>query len=567
MTMMNKAIPWWQKSVVYQIYPKSFYDANGDGIGDLKGITEKLDYLVKLGVDVLWLNPIYKSPQVDNGYDIANYREVEPELGTMAEFDELLQTAHAKGLKIILDLVVNHTSDQHPWFQQAKQSKDNPYHDYYIWKDPVDGHEPNNWGSSFGGSTWTYEENLAQYYLHLFAKQQPDLNWENPKVRQEVYDLMRFWLDKGIDGFRMDVISLISKDPAYPDGPVIQNKDYGSYYAGAANGPKVHQYLHEMNREVLKNYDIMTVGETPHTSADEGVLYAKAQREELNMVFNFDHMHLDYGDYGKFSEKRFKLVDLKEVLTRWQEKMYDNDGWNSLYWSNHDQARPVTRFGDERPEYRVKSAKMLGLVLHLLQGTPYVYEGEEIGMTNAAFKSIDDYQDIETKNIYREFTQEHHFDEASTMRAIYLKSRDNARTPLPWNDGKNAGFTSDQPWFKLNPNYQTVNIEKALADPDSVFYFYQQLIKLRHDYDVVTTGKYELLDADNPDVYSYLRVGADQKLLVIANFTDKTIDYQIPKSVAYQTSKLLLANGQHDASIQARQVKLEPYAGLVYSLK
>ncbi|MCD2256904.1 alpha-glucosidase [Lactobacillus sp. CC-MHH1034] len=561
---MNKKIKWWQKSVVYQVYPKSFNDSNGDGIGDIPGIQQKLPYLKKLGVDVIWLNPIYQSPQVDNGYDISNYRAVDPELGTMAEFESLLTAAHTQGLKIILDLVVNHTSDQHPWFKAAEQSKSDPHHDYYIWKDPVDGHEPNNWGSSFGGSTWTYNQALGQYYLHLFAKQQPDLNWENPKVRQEVYDLMRFWLDKGIDGFRMDVISLISKDPKYPDGPVIQNKKYGSYYAGAANGPKVHEYLHEMYQQVLRKYDIMTVGETPHTNADEAVLYTKASRQELNMVFHFDHMHLDYGKYGKFSDNRFKLPDLKAVLSRWQTKMYDHDGWNSLYWSNHDQARPVTRFGNDGP-FREKSAKMLGVVLHMLQGTPYIYQGEEIGMTNADFKHIEDYQDIETHNIYHEFKQKGLADDF-IMRSIYLKSRDNARTPMPWNAHQNAGFTTGQPWLKLNPNYTAVNVAKALADQQSVFYFYQRLIALRHQYAVITTGKYDLLNPDDPNIYAYTRSGDQQTLLVVANFSAQPQTYQIPAKLSFKDSKQLLSNETSPKQIEQQQIALGAYGAVIYLL-
>lgn len=372
---MNNQTAWWKKSVVYQIYPKSFYDSDGDGFGDLNGIREKLSYLEKLGVDVIWLNPIYESPQVDNGYDISNYKKIEPQLGTMEDFDMLLKEAHEKGIRIILDLVVNHTSDKHPWFTEAKKGKENLYHDYYIWKDTI----PNNWGSSFGGPAWEYVEETAQYYLHLFAKEQPDLNWENPKVRKEVQEILRFWLEKGIDGFRMDVITLISKDPAYPDGPVIQNKAYGSYYAGCASGPRVHEYLQEMNREVLSKYDIMTVGEAPHTSADEAAPYTASDRHELNMVFHFDHMHLDYDENGKYAKNRVKLTDLKEVMTKWQDTMHECDGWNSLYWSNHDQARAVSRFGNESEPYRVKSAKMLGTILHMMQGTPYIYEGEELG--------------------------------------------------------------------------------------------------------------------------------------------------------------------------------------------
>lgn len=562
MMMMNK-IPWWKKSVVYQIYPKSFYDANGDGIGDLQGIIKKLDYLVELGVDVLWLNPIYRSPQVDNGYDISNYHEIEPELGNMADFNELLKKAHEKNLKIILDLVVNHTSDQHPWFKQAKKSKSNSYHDYYIWKAPVDQHAPNNWGSSFGDSAWTYEKDIAEYYLHLFAKEQPDLNWENKKVRNEIYNLMRFWLDKGIDGFRMDVISLISKDPAYLDGPIIQNKKYGSYYAGAANGPRVHEYLREMNHEVLTQYDIMTVGETPHTTVEEATEYTAAHNHELNMVFHFDHMHLDYGKNGKFSTKRFSLSALKQVFTNWQEGMAQHDGWNSLYWSNHDQARPVTRFGTDKHEYREAAAKMLGTILHMQQGTPFIFEGEELGMTNTRFKSISDYNDIETKLIYKDFTENKHLSADYAMETIYLKSRDNARTPVPWSAEDNAGFSAGKPWILPNPNYEQINVEKVLSDRNSVFYYYKRLIELRHKLPIITTGKYCLLNPQDEDNYSFLRETDDEILFVTGNFTEKKLVVDLPDSLTELEGKLIISNFSALGTV-LKQLELPAYGTAVY---
>ena len=560
---MSNMTAWWKKSVVYQVYPKSFRDSNGDGFGDMNGLKEKLPYLEKLGIDVIWLNPIFKSPQVDNGYDISDYREIEPTLGTMEDFDNLLAEAHKHGIKIILDLVVNHTSDKHYWFEEAKKSKDNPYHDYYIWKDEV----PNNWGSSFGGSTWEYVEECGQYYLHLFAKGQPDLNWENPKVREEVYDVLRFWLDKGIDGFRMDVITLISKDPAYPDGPVIQNKAYGSYYAGCASGPKVHEYLQEMNREVLSKYDIMTVGEAPHTSADEAVPYTAAANHELNMVFHFDHMHLDYDENGKYAKTRVKLTDLKRVMTEWQEKMAACDGWNSLYWSNHDQARAVSRFGNESPAYRVISAKMLGTVLHMMQGTPYIYEGEELGMTNAHFDKIEDYRDIEALDIYKDFTGRKGFTAEDTLELLSLKSRDNSRTPMQWDDSENAGFTDGTPWIRVIDNYKEINAEKCLEDKDSVFYYYQKLIRLRHEMPVITEGTYELLDADNEQVYTYLRKGQDETLVVVANFTDETIAYHVDDKVQANESRLVISNYADAPETFANEMALKPYGAYVYSIK
>lgn len=562
MMKMNNETEWWKKSVVYQVYPKSFRDSDGDGFGDLNGLTEKLPYLKKLGIDVIWLNPIYQSPQVDNGYDISDYRKIEPTLGTMEDFDRLLLEAHKAGIKIILDLVVNHTSDKHFWFEEAKKSKENPYHDYYIWKDEV----PNNWGSSFGGSTWEYVETVGQYYLHLFAKGQPDLNWENPNVRREVYDILKFWLDKGIDGFRMDVITLISKDPAYPDGPVIQNKAYGSYYAGCASGPKVHEYLQEMNREVLSKYDIMTVGEAPHTSAEEAVPYTAADRGELNMVFHFDHMHLDYDENGKYAKTRVNLVDLKQVMTTWQEKMQECGGWNSLYWSNHDQARAVTRFGNEIPKYRVLSAKMLGTVLHMMQGTPYIFEGEELGMTNAFFDKIEDYRDIEALDIFKDFTERKGFSEADTLELLRLKSRDNARTPMQWDDSEKAGFTEGTPWISVNPNHREINAKACLEDENSVFYYYQKLIKLRHEMPIITDGVYELLDADNEQVYTYLRRGKKETLVVLANFTEETIMYRLGDEWKEKEGRLLLSNYETAPETFSGEITLEPYGAYVYHI-
>ena len=559
MRKMNNQTAWWKKSVVYQIYPKSFYDSDGDGFGDLNGIREKLSYLEKLGVDVIWLNPIYESPQVDNGYDISNYKKIEPQLGTMEDFDMLLKEAHEKGIRIILDLVVNHTSDKHPWFTEAKKGKENPYHDYYIWKDTI----PNNWGSSFGGPAWEYVEETAQYYLHLFAKEQPDLNWENPKVRKEVQEILRFWLEKGIDGFRMDVITLISKDPAYPDGPVIQNKAYGSYYAGCASGPRVHEYLQEMNREVLSKYDIMTVGEAPHTSADEAAPYTASDRHELNMVFHFDHMHLDYDENGKYAKNRVKLTDLKEVMTKWQDTMHEWDGWNSLYWSNHDQARAVSRFGNESEPYRVKSAKMLGTILHMMQGTPYIYEGEELGMTNAHFESIDEYKDVEALDIFRDFTERKGFSEKDTLELLGLKSRDNARTPMQWDDSKQAGFTDGEPWIKVNQNYKKINAAQQLEDPDSVFHYYQKLISLRKEKEIIVYGEFEPLYREDEQIFAYTRKGDQEKLLTVCNFSDKNAEVEVPEE--FKGAECLITNlGRKEFD---GKIILNPYEAFVLYYK
>ncbi|MCT6844182.1 MAG: alpha-glucosidase [Bombilactobacillus mellifer] len=557
---------WWQHSVVYQIYPQTFNDSNHDGVGDLAGIIPKIPYLVQLGVDVVWLNPIYQSPLIDQGYDISDYYQINPMYGTMADFDQLLHKLHAANLKLIMDLVVNHTSSQHAWFQASKQDRTNPYADFYIWKDPnPDGTPPTNWGSSFGGSTWEYVPQRQQYYLHLFAKEQPDLNWENPRVRQEVYKIMRFWLDKGVDGFRMDVISLLSKDPQYANSPVSPHQQYGSYYPGAANGPREHEYLQEMNREVLSHYDVMTVGETPHTSVQEALLYTQAERHELNMVFHFDHMHLDYGPEGKFSTKRFRLTALKQVFTKWQEMMIQNNGWNSLYWNNHDQARAVTRFGNPDPRWREQSAKMLATILHMQCGTPFIYQGEEIGMVNPHFNSINDYHDLDTLNVYHDFIHQKHLDPAQVMQAIYLKSRDNARTPIPWNDQPLTQTNPNLP--PLNPDYRTVNVAQALADPASVFYYYQKLIKLRHDLPIITTGDYQLLDADDESTFSYLRTQDHQVLLVSGNFTDHLCQVQLPSKLQFTTSKLIISNFATNQQLTSQVFNLPPYGTVVYLLE
>lgn len=565
MRKMNKLEKqWWKNSVVYQVYPKSFKDSNGDGIGDIQGIVSELPYLSKLGVDVIWLNPIYKSPMVDNGYDISDYYQINPQFGNLEDFKQLLHAAHQLNLKIILDLVVNHTSDQHKWFKESRKSKNNPYSDYYIWKDPnPDGTPPNNWGSSFGGPAWEYAPERGQYYLHLFAKEQPDLNWENKNVRQDVYRIMKYWLELGIDGFRMDVISLISKDPTFPDGPLIQNKSYGNYYIGASNGPKVHQYLQEMYRETLAHYNVMTVGETAHTNSQQAVLYTASQRHELNMVFQFDHMHLSYGVDGKFSNKRFNLVDLKRVLSEWQEVMIKNDGWNSLYWSNHDQPRAVTRFGNDQPEWSDKSAKMLGTILHMQCGTPFIYQGEELGMTNAKFKDINDYRDIETHNIYEDFINNKHYSKEYTLKTIYLNSRDNGRTPIPWNE--NGGFSTGKPWIDYNPNYSHINAEDNLKNPDSVFYYYQKLIRLRHEIPIITEGDYQLLDPDNPSTYTYLRETSTQYLFVTGNFTADKQEIKVPSKLHFKNSRLLINNYQFDQQL-GKQVELPPYGAAVYIL-
>ncbi|MGO2982500.1 MAG: alpha-glucosidase [Pseudolactococcus laudensis] len=550
---------WWKKSVVYQVYPQSFKDTTGSGMGDLNGIIEKLPYLSQLGIDVIWLNPIYQSPLVDNGYDISDYLAINPEYGSLSDFKTLLAKAHELGIKIIMDLVVNHTSDQHDWFKQSCESRDNEFSDFYIWKDPLpDGSEPTNWGSTFGGSAWEYVESRGQYYLHLFAKEQPDLNWENPKVRQKIYEMMTVWFELGIDGFRMDVISLISKRQDYPDAPddAVYTK---SYYIGASNGPRVHEFLHEMHEEVLGKYDIMTVGETANTNYDQAIFYTDPAREELDMVFHFDHMHLDYGPFGKFSDVRFKMSDLRDVMTKWQEKLAGR-GWNSLYWSNHDQPRAVTRFGNDSDDYREVSAKMLATLLHMMQGTPYIYQGEELGMRNIKFDSLDQYRDIETFAVYEEMLAAGEPFEA-IQRAIFLKSRDNARTPFPWDGSEKSGFTTGQPWIDFSPDNTTINAATVLADEDSVFYHYQKLIALRREYDVIIEGRYELINATDSEVYGYTRTLGEDKLIVICSFSDHKVNYQVPDDLV--GAKLLLSN-YADSDEVLGTIELRPYEALIY---
>ncbi|MFC6354378.1 alpha-glucosidase [Rothia nasimurium] len=572
---MARETQWWQEPVVYQIYPRSFNDSNGDGIGDLPGITEKIPYLAKLGVDVIWLSPIYKSPNDDNGYDISDYRDIMDEFGTMADFDELLETAHGAGIKIMMDLVVNHTSDEHDWFVQAKSSKDNPYRDYYIWKDPAGYSEdgtpipPNNWVAAFSPSVWEWEPATEQFYLHLFSTKQPDLNWENPVVRNEVYDLMRFWLDKGVDGFRMDVINLISKDPAYPDDPQVAAGGGTDSITMAANGPRVHEYLAEMNREVLSHYPVITVGEAPGVTTADGLLYTGFDRGELQTLFQFEHMGVDANPnpaLGKWNDERFDLRDLKRILTKWQVDLAGK-GWNANYWNNHDQPRAVSRFGNDSPKYRELSAKMLATVLHGMAGTPYIYQGEELGMTNVFFTDLADYNDLEIHDHYAKLVGSGVVDHDTMLRFISASGRDNARTPMQWTAGEQAGFTSGTPWLKLNPRYTEINAEAALADENSVFYHYRDLIKLRHAHPIMVNGVYELIDSaevpatEDGQVYAYLRHGTGptehQTLLVVANFTDGVLTRTFTEPGGART--LLSSNYTDDAG-----ATLRPYEAKIY---
>ena len=521
--MNNEKRAWWKEAVIYQIYPRSFQDSNGDGIGDLNGITMHLDYLKKLGIDVIWLSPVYKSPNDDNGYDISDYRDIMTEFGTMEDFDRMLAAAHERGIKIVMDLVVNHSSDEHKWFIESRKSKDNPYRDYYIWKDPKDGHEPTNWGSNFSGSAWKFDETTGQYYLHLFSEKQPDLNWENPKVRDEVYDMMTWWCDKGIDGFRMDVISMISKVQSYPDGEVFDGV-YGNANPYVCNGPRVHEFLQEMNRRVLSRYDIMTVGEAAGVTVDEAKRYANNEGTELNMVFHFEHTDGSSNSesvIGKWTVNPPRLSYVRGILNKWQTEL-EGKAWGSLYWDNHDQPRAVSRFGNDSKEWREISAKMLATVLHMQKGTPYIYQGEEFGMTNTHFDSIDDCRDIEEINAYQQYVVDHKLVDSETMlRCFDTIARDNARTPVQWNDSPNAGFTTGTPWINVNPNYTEINAEAALADPNSVFYYYQKLISLRHTTPIVVYGTFRPLLESSEVIYAYERELDGKVLTVAANWTDK----------------------------------------------
>jgi oligo-1,6-glucosidase len=557
---------WWKECVVYQIYPRSFCDSNGDGIGDLGGIISKLDYLKELGVDVVWLSPVYQSPNDDNGYDISDYQDIMTEFGTMADWEEMLAGMHQRGIKLVMDLVVNHSSDEHAWFVESRKSKDNPYRDYYIWGAGKDGKEPNNWASAFLGSAWQYDSATDEYYLHLFTKKQPDLNWENVRVRQEVFEMMNWWCQKGVDGFRMDVINMISKVPGLPDAAPVKGQRYVFPNKESVNGPRLLEFLGEMKQEVLSKYDLITVGETPSVTVDDAAAMTDAETGPLNMVFQFEHMGLDHephSPYGRFSMGKLKLTDLKKLMTRWQKGL-EGRGWNSNYLNNHDQARQVSRFGDDG-EYRVESAKMLGTFLHLLQGTPYIYQGEEIGMTNVAFETIEEYDDVEIHNFYREQVLEGDCDHEEAMRMIRARGRDNARTPVQWDDSPHAGFTTGTPWLAVNPNYSEINVEQALADPNSIFYFYQKLIQLRKSVPAIVYGTYDLILPDHEQIYAFTRTLDDQRLLVVLNFSAETPSFELPAELAYTVAHLLIGNYPvNSAGID--RFELKPYEARVYQL-
>ena len=583
---------WWKEAVVYQVYPRSFNDANGDGIGDLKGITEKLPYLAKLGINVIWLSPVFDSPNVDNGYDISDYFAIMSDFGTMEDFDEMLETAHKHGIKILMDLVANHTSDEHPWFKESRSSKDNPYRDYYIWKDPKgfdeDGNPipPNNWASEFGGPAWEWDEATGQFYLHIFFKEQPDLNWENEKVREDLYSMVRWWLDKGVDGFRLDAINIISKPEGFPDDPSTDfEKHTSSIPFVISNGTMVHPWMKELTRETFSRYDVMTVGETSATSPQDAKLWAGYHTGELNMIFHFDHMGVDNDPNGKLGGKwsyaPYKLTELKRILNDWQTTLEGN-AWGSLYWNNHDQPRVVSRFGNDSDEFRTLSAKQLATTLHFMQGTPYIYQGEELGMTNVKFDSIEDYRDGDSIRFYEDMHVDHkRLSHEEAMQAIYIKGRDNARTPVQWDASANAGFSPEgvTPWIAVNPNYPSINAEAVLADEDSIFYHYQQLVALRRGKlkDLMVYASFAPVDSvqvphnEDEAVYAYTRTGGadgspeNESLLVVSNFTaeEQERDFAVLNEAreAGARVELVSSNYKDDAGSTLR-----PYEAKVYHI-
>jgi oligo-1,6-glucosidase len=557
--------PWWKRAVVYQVYPRSFADADGDGMGDLRGVIDHLDHLAGLGVDVLWLSPVYPSPQDDNGYDISDYQGIDPLFGTLDDFDELLAAVHARGMRLVMDLVVNHSSDEHPWFADSRSSKDSAKRDWYWWRPAREGMEPGapgaeptNWGSAFGGSAWQYDEATGEYYLHLFSRKQPDLNWENPQVRQAIYAMMRWWLDRGVDGFRMDVINYISKDAALPDGRQSAGAAYADGSASYICGPRIHEFLHEMHRAVFAGRDeLLTVAEMPGVTVDEARLFTDPARGEVDMVFQFEHMTVDRGA-DPWLLQPLKLTDLKATLGRWQAGLADV-GWNSLYWNNHDQPRVVSRFGDDGA-YRVESAKMLGTILHLHRGTPYVYQGEELAMTNAPFASIADFRDIEALGHYAQAVGAEGRSAADVLSVLRARGRDNARTPMQWDASEHAGFTTGTPWLAVNPNRSEVNAAAAVADPDSVYHHYRRLIALRHEEPAIVDGDFTMLLPHDERLYAFTRRLGDTELLVIGNFTGAEVTAEIDDAAVWASAELLLTN----TAAPAGDLRLRPWQAVVY---
>lgn len=551
---------WWHKSVVYQIYPKSFNDTTGNGQGDIRGIIEKLDYLKELGIEVIWLTPMYKSPQNDNGYDISDYYNIDESYGTMQDFEEMLNEAHKREIKIVMDIVVNHSSTENEWFKKSEEG-DPEYKDFYIWKDPVNGGEPTNWESKFGGNAWEYSEKRRQYYLHLFDVTQADLNWENEKVREKVYEMIKFWLNKGVDGFRLDVINLISKDQRFlnDDGSDTRFVPDGRRFY--TDGPRIHEFLKEMNKEAFGGGELITVGEMSSTSIDNCIKYSNPEEKELSMTFSFHHLKVDYPNGEKWTKAPFDFVQLKKILSTWQKGMYEGNGWNATFWNNHDQPRALSRFGNDK-KFRVKSAKMLATVLHGLQGTPYIYQGEEFGMVNPYFDSIEEYRDVESTNIY-EILLNKGLTKEEVLDILKQKSRDNSRTPMQWDDSKNAGFTNGTPWIGIPENYKEINAKKALIDMDSIFYHYQNLIHLRKSEKLLIEGKYEDIDIENTKVYAYKRVGENGELIVISNFYDEEVEFDVSE-LNLEKASILLSNYREIPEIFQEKIKLKEYESIIF---
>jgi len=549
-----------KNSVVYQIYPKSFYDSNGDGFGDLRGVTKKLDYLKELGVDYIWLTPFYVSPQNDNGYDVADYRNIDPAYGTMEDFDELVKAAKRCDIEIMLDMVFNHTSSEHKWFKKALDG-DEKYKKYYIFREEKDGKEPTNWISKFGGSTWEKVENSNEYYLHLFDKTQPDLNWENDEVQNEIFDIVNFWIDKGVKGFRLDVINLISKPEVMVDD---ETGDGRKYYT---DGPRIHEYLKKLNNETFgKNEEIITVGEMSSTSIDHCIRYSNPSENELSMVFSFHHLKIDYKDGQKWSLMDFDFMSLKSILDQWQKGMQSGNGWNALFWCNHDQPRIVSRIGNDQ-KYHKESAKMLATSMHLLRGTPYIYQGEEIGMPNPKFDSIEDYRDVESLNYYK-ILKENGVPEREILAILKSKSRDNSRTPMQWNDSIHAGFTIGTPWISTGKDYEQINVEKSLVDEDSVFHHYKKLIKLRKEFDIISKGTYDSLLLNHEQIFAYTRKLGNQMLLVVNNFYGEDTLFKLPEDIAIgEYNKQVLISNYNDSSQDLTEFTLRPYESICYLLE
>src|SRR5690625_574942 len=546
---------WWKEAVAYQIYPRSFKDSNGDGIGDIQGVISKLDYLKDLGIDVIWMSPIYQSPSDDNGYDISDYKAISPEFGTMEDFDELLEEVHARGMKLIMDLVINHTSDEHEWFIESRSSKDNPYRDYYIWHPGKEGKEPNNWESIFGGSAWEYDEKTGEYYLHVFSKKQPDLNWENEKVRNELYDMVNWWLDKGIDGFRVDAISHIKKEPGFPDLPNPENKKYVPSFAGHMNRPGIEEFLSEFAEKTIHRYDVMTVGEANGVTIDDAEKWVGEEKGYFDMIFQFEHLGL----WKRSADGGLDIHALKNALTKWQKGL-EGIGWNALFLENHDQPRSVSTWGDDE-NYWKESAKCLGALYFFMQGTPFIYQGQEIGMTNVKFNSIDDYDDVAIKNLYYESIEEG-MSHQEVMEIIWQNGRDNSRTPMQWNSEENAGFTKGTPWMKVNENYKKINVEQQLADEDSVLNFYKKMVQLRKKYDLFVYGTYELIEKDHDKVYAYTRKLDNHGALVVCNLFAEETTISISDSILEKQPTIKLTNYE-DASIE-KEMTLQPYETRVY---